>query len=113
MSRKKYTEKERREALRIYEAGRANGLTAHDAAHEAGVPYITLRTWQVKNGKQKTEKLRKDIADILTSPVKPVTVTPPKRTELTGPRLVMTNGMKVYGPIDELIEVLKAVKGRP
>lgn len=115
MSRRKYTKKERAELLRIYESGRANGLTAMDAAKEAGVPYITLRSWQLKSRDSKQEKFRKDIAKIVTSPVEPVPVVSAKLEEPEEPnypRLVLTSGNIVEGPLEGLIEILKAVEGR-
>lgn len=87
MSRRKYTKKERAEALKIYEAGRANGLTAMDSAKEAGVPYITLRSWQLKSRDSKQKKFREDIAKIMAPSVEPV--------ELAGGTMDLYRNMEV------------------
>jgi hypothetical protein len=124
MRRGEYTKEERAEALKIYEAGRANGLTAMDAAKEAGVPYITLRSWQLKRD-ERQEKLLKDIANIVAPSIEPVglaegTMDLYRNMEVssyeapapTYPRLVLTSGNIVEGPLEGLIEILKAVEGR-
>jgi hypothetical protein len=42
----KYTEKQKAKALEKYHAARDEGMPSAEAAAAAGVPYITLRTWE-------------------------------------------------------------------
>lgn len=54
---KRYTDKQKEKALEQYHAARNEGKSSADAAEKAGVPYITLRTWErageVEEGKRK------------------------------------------------------------
>jgi len=107
MSRNTYTPAQRYHKLQEYHAYRRQGLTAYDAAEKVGVPYITLRTWEKK---EKKRDVRKAVMGALGNGAE--IKAPSEREKLDGPRLVLPNGMKVYGPVDELIKVLKAVEGR-
>lgn len=59
---KRYTERQKEKALEKYHEARNEGQSSADAAQAAGVPYITLRTWErageVEEGKRKRPRGR-------------------------------------------------------
>jgi hypothetical protein len=53
---------ERKDLMKRYKALRKQGKNALDAAKEVNVPYITLRSWQVKQGLKQALRVPKALA---------------------------------------------------
>ena len=53
---------ERKDLMKRYKALRKQGKNALDAAKEVDVPYITLRSWQVKQGLKQALRVPKTLA---------------------------------------------------
>ncbi|MBN2493796.1 MAG: hypothetical protein JXR96_04325 [Deltaproteobacteria bacterium] len=58
-ARKRYSAKRRAALLKQYQDLHATGMTAQAAAIHVGVPYITLRSWEVKAGKGSSARRRR------------------------------------------------------
>lgn len=118
---RRYSEAGKAAKLNWYQKLRAAGLTAAKAAKKVNVPYITLHGWEKKMADGKVSKaefaridagMRKAAAKAKT----PVPKNPGLGTaldaihKLSGPCLVLKNGYRVYGPVKDLITVVKLLE---
>ncbi|RLC88694.1 MAG: hypothetical protein DRJ03_02120 [Chloroflexi bacterium] len=86
-SNHRYTPEERTELTRKYHAFRSKGVTAMDAAAKVGVHYITLLAWAKKEREAQCAETPSDL------------------------RIVMSNGIAVYGSPRDLAQVLRNIEG--
>jgi len=56
------SKEERKDLMKKYAALRKQGKSALEAAKEVDVPYITLRSWQVKQGLKRSLRVPKALA---------------------------------------------------
>lgn len=112
MEKHEYTEADRRNAVQSYLALQNNGvrpLNTVEAAKEVGIPWEWLQEWEEEfavdtrtygwEGTIDSENGAQGTLDDITD-----------ATNLyEGPCLVLPNGFRVYGAVDELFEVAMAV----
>lgn len=96
---KRYTAKEKKDILAKYNSLRESGTNAYDAAKKVGISYITIRSWEKKEGLGRRQKG--------TAATKPQQT---KSTATGGLSMVLPNGNRIEGlTVDQLIKIVKSV----
>lgn len=108
----RYSKDEKKALLDKYHQLRKGGKPAKEAAEQVGVPYITLRSWEApevfKSKKRKTKQASEKASEKrLRQAAAKASQPPRKKKSHDGLEITFPSGMKVSGPTELILQVLR------